>query len=484
MILHDTSLLREAALVGDTWIEANAETGLAVTDPATGSVIGYVPKLGPDHTNQAIEAAEEARHAWAARTAKDRAGMLRKWYDLMMENQEDLGRILTAEQGKPLPEAMGEIAYGASFIEWFADEARRAYGDVIPGHQPDKRIVVLKQPIGVVAAITPWNFPNAMITRKVGPALAAGCAVVLKPASATPFSAIALAVLAERAGLPAGLFSVLTGSAGAIGGAMTSSPIVRKLTFTGSTEIGASLYAQCAPTIKKLGLELGGNAPFLVFDDADIDAAVEGAVIAKFRNNGQTCVCANRIYVQAGVYDEFAEKLGAKVATLPTGNGFDEGVIFGPLIDEGAVEKVEEHIADATSHGAKVTLGGSRHALGGTFFEPTILTGVTQAMAVAREETFGPVAPLFKFEEEAEAVHAANDTEFGLASYFYSQDLARCWRVSEALDYGMVGVNTGLISTAEAPFGGVKSSGLGREGSRYGLDDFMELKYVCMGGIA
>ena len=481
--LKDPSLLRQAALVGATWIDADAETGLAVINPATGELIGHVPNLGADETRAAIDAAEQARHGWAKRTAKERSQVLRRWFELMMENQDDLGAILTAEQGKPLAEAKGEIAYGASFIEWFAEEARRAYGEITPSHAPDKRILTIKQPIGVVAAITPWNFPNAMITRKAGPAFAAGCSMVLKPASQTPFSAIALAVLAERAGLPAGLFSVVTGSARGIGGELTANKTVQKLTFTGSTEIGALLYAQCAPTIKKLGLELGGNAPFIVFDDADLDAAVEGAVIAKFRNNGQTCVCANRIYVQSGVYDAFAEKLAAKVAALPTGNGFDEGIIFGPLIDGAALEKVAEHVADATSKGATVTLGGKPHALGGTFYEPTILTGVTSDMAVATEETFGPVAPLFKFENEAEVVAAANDTEFGLASYFYSRDLARVWRVSEALDYGMVGVNTGLISTAEAPFGGVKMSGLGREGSHHGLDDFMEIKYLCMGGI-
>ncbi|WP_170560717.1 NAD-dependent succinate-semialdehyde dehydrogenase [Ruegeria atlantica] len=484
LCLNDPSLLAQAAKVGTRWISITDVTDtIDVTNPATGAVIGKVPNLGAEETATAIAEAQTAQKAWAARTAKERSQILRRWYDLMMENQDDLGAILTAEQGKPLAEAKGEIAYGASFIEWFAEEARRAYGDVTPGHAPDKRIVTIKQPIGVVAAITPWNFPNAMITRKAGPALAAGCSMVLKPASQTPFSAIALAILAERAGLPDGLFSVLTGSARGIGGEMTSSKIVQKLTFTGSTEIGALLYAQCAPTIKKLGLELGGNAPFIVFDDADLDAAVEGAVIAKFRNNGQTCVCANRIYVQAGVYDAFAEKLAAKVATLPTGNGFDEGIIFGPLIDQAAVKKVTEHIADATAKGATVTLGGKAHELGGTFFEPTILTGVTSEMAVATEETFGPVAPLFKFDAEAEVVAAANKTEFGLASYFYSRDLARVWRVSEALEYGMVGINTGLISTAEAPFGGVKMSGLGREGSRHGLEDFMELKYLCMGGI-
>lgn len=480
--LKNPELFKQAALVGTRWISANG-AGIPVTNPATGEIIGHVPNLGQSETQEAISTAEEAQKAWAARTAKDRSGILRRWFELMMENQNDLARILTAEQGKPLTEAAGEIAYGASFIEWFAEEARRAYGDITPGHASDKRILSVKQPIGVVAAITPWNFPNAMITRKTGPAFAAGCAMVLKPASQTPFSAIALAVLAQEAGLPDGLFSVLTGSARGIGQAMTESPIIRKLTFTGSTDVGAKLYAQCAPTIKKLGLELGGNAPFIVFDDADLDAAVDGVVIAKFRNNGQTCVCANRIYVQSGVYDSFAKKLADKVADLPTGSGFDEGVIFGPLIDAAALEKVADHVADATAKGAKVTLGGKAHALGGTFFEPTILTGVTSDMAVATEETFGPLAPLFKFDTEAEVLAAANDTEFGLASYFYSTDHARVWRVSEALEYGMVGVNTGLISTAEAPFGGVKTSGLGREGSRHGLDDYLEIKYICMGGI-
>ncbi|WP_377292477.1 NADP-dependent succinate-semialdehyde dehydrogenase [Rhizobium sp. SG2393] len=484
MQLKDPTLLRQAALVGGRWIEADAASGIAVTNPATGETIGHVPKLGAAETREAIEAARNAQKGWAARTAKERSGILRKWFDLMIENKEDLGRILTAEQGKPLAEAMSEIVYGASFIEWFAEEARRLYGDLIPGHQPDKRIMVMKQPIGVVAAITPWNFPNAMITRKAGPAFAAGCAMVLKPASQTPFSAIALGVLAERAGLPAGLFSVITGSASAIGGEMTSNPTVRKLTFTGSTEIGAELYKQCAPTIKKLGLELGGNAPFIVFDDADLDAAVEGALIAKFRNNGQTCVCANRLYVQDGVYEAFADKLAKAVGKLKTGNGFDEGVILGPLIDENALEKVEEHVNDAVSKGGRVIQGGKRHSLGGTFFEATVIADVTKAMAVAREETFGPVAPLFRFKDEADVIEQANDTEFGLASYFYAKDLARVFRVAEALEYGMVGVNTGLISTAEAPFGGVKLSGLGREGSRYGLEEFTEIKYVCLGGIA
>ncbi|MBY5864123.1 NADP-dependent succinate-semialdehyde dehydrogenase [Rhizobium leguminosarum] len=484
MQLKDPTLFRQAALVGTQWIEADPDNAIEVTNPATGQIIGRVPKLGATETRDAIVVAERAQKEWAARTAKERSAILRKWFELMMANQDDLGCILTLEQGKPLAEAKGEIAYGASFIEWFAEEARRVYGDIIPGHQIDKRILVLKQPIGVVAAITPWNFPNAMVTRKTGPALAAGCAVVLKPASQTPFSAIALAVLAERAGLPLGLFSVLTGSAREIGGALTESSIVRKLTFTGSTEIGAELYRQCAPTIKKLGLELGGNAPFIVFDDADLDAAVEGALIAKFRNNGQTCVCANRLYVQEGVYDAFAEKLTTAVGKLKTGNGLDEGVILGPLIDEAAVAKVEEHVSDALAKGARLIQGGRRHELGGTFFEATVLADVTPDMVVAHEETFGPLAPLFRFKDENDVIAQANDTEFGLASYFYAKDLARVFRVAEALEYGMVGVNTGLISTAEAPFGGVKLSGLGREGSKYGIEDFIEIKYVCLGGIA
>jgi len=484
MTLKDPSLLRQAALVGKNWVEADPNNAITVRNPATGDVVGLVPKLGAAETKAAIEAAEIAQKEWASRTAKERGAILRKWFELMMANQDDLGRILTMEQGKPLAEAKGEIAYGASFIEWFAEEARRLYGDIVPGHQKDKRIFVMKQPIGVVSAITPWNFPNAMITRKAGPAFAAGCAMVLKPASQTPFSAIAIAVLAERAGIPTGLFSVITGSAAAIGGEMTSNPIVRKVTFTGSTEIGTELYRQSAPTIKKLGLELGGNAPFIVFDDADLDAAVEGALIAKFRNNGQTCVCANRIYVQDAVYDAFAEKLATAVGKLKTGNGMDEGVILGPLIDKSALAKVEEHVADAVAKGAKVMLGGKQHALGGTFYEATVISGVTPDMAVAREETFGPLAPLFRFKDEADVIAQANDTEFGLASYFYANNLARVWRVAEALEYGMVGVNTGLISTAEAPFGGVKLSGLGREGSKYGIEEFTEIKYVCLGGIS
>ncbi len=482
-MLNDATLLRQAALVGGEWIAAGADA-IAVTNPATGAVIGYVPNLGASETRAAIAAAEVAQKAWAARTARDRATILRRWYDLILENADDLARILTMEQGKPLAEAKAEILYGASFIEWFAEEARRIYGDVIPGHAPDKRIVVIKQPIGVVAAVTPWNFPNAMITRKAGPALAAGCAMVLKPAAQTPFSAIALAVLAQRAGLPNGLFSVVTGAARAIGAEMTANPVVRKLTFTGSTEVGIELMRQSAPTVKKLALELGGNAPFIVFDDADLDAAVEGAIISKFRNNGQTCVCANRLYVQEGVYDAFAEKLAARLAALPVGDGLTDGTVFGPLIDQNAVAKVEEHIADAVSQGAQVLMGGARHDLGGTFYQPTVLTGVTSQMAIAREETFGPVAPLFRFRDDADVVAQANDTEFGLASYFYTRDLARAWRVGEQLEYGMVGINTGLISTAEAPFGGIKSSGLGREGSRYGIEEFVEIKYLCFGGIS
>lgn len=484
MNLKDPSLFRQAALVGETWIEADPKNAIEVNNPATGEIIGHVPKLGAAETKAAIETAARVQKEWAARTAKERSAVLRRWFELMIENKDDLGRILTSEQGKPLAEATGEIVYGASFIEWFAEEARRIYGDLVPGHQKDKRILVMKQPIGVVAAITPWNFPNAMITRKAGPAFAAGCAMVLKPAAQTPFSAIAIAVLAERAGMPKGLFSVTTGSAREIGAEMTSNPTVRKLTFTGSTEVGAELYRQSAATIKKLGLELGGNAPFIVFDDADLDAAVEGALIAKFRNNGQTCVCANRIYVQEGVYDAFSRKLAAAVGKLTTGNGMEDGVILGPLIDQPALAKVEEHVADALAKGARVIEGGRRHALGGTFYEATVLADVTQEMAVAREETFGPVAPLFRFRDESDVIQQANDTEFGLASYFYAKDLARVFRVAEALEYGMVGVNTGLISTAEAPFGGVKLSGLGREGSRYGLEEFTEIKYVCLGGIA
>lgn len=483
MKLTDQSLLRQAALVGGVWIDAGSADSLEVQNPATRETVGYVPNLGRNETSRAIEAARIAQKSWAAYTAKQRADILRRWFDLIVSNKHDLARILTIEQGKPLSEAVSEIVYGASFIEWFAEEARRVYGDIVAGHQVDKRILVLKQPIGVVAAITPWNFPNAMITRKVGPALASGCGVVLKPASQTPFSAIALAVLAERAGLPTGLFSVVTGSAQEIGAEMTSNPTVRKLTFTGSTEIGARLYRQSADTIKKLSLELGGNAPFIVFDDADLDAAVEGAIIAKFRNNGQTCVCANRIYVQDAVYDAFATKLSDAIAELKIGNGLDENVTLGPLIDSAALAKVEFHISDALRRGARIVRGGEPHHLGGTFFEATVLVDVTGEMAIAHEETFGPVAALFRFFDEEDVIDKANNTEFGLASYFYAKDLSRVFRVAESLDFGMVGVNTGLISTAEAPFGGRKLSGLGREGSSYGIDEFTEIKYICLGGI-
>lgn len=483
MKLSDSKLFRQQNYIDGKWVDADGGESIDVVNPATGDKLGTIPKGGTDETRRAIEAAERARPAWAALTAKERAVILRNWFNLMMENQEDLAQLMTAEQGKPLAESRGEVGYGASFIEWFAEEGRRIYGDTIPQHQADKRIVVIKQPIGVVAAITPWNFPNAMITRKAGPALAAGCSFVIKPATQTPYSALALAELADRAGIPAGIFSVVTGSAREIGAEMTSSPIVRKLTFTGSTEVGKVLYEQCAGTIKKLGLELGGNAPFIVFDDADLDAAVEGAMISKFRNMGQTCVCANRLLVQDGVYDEFSKKLARAVADLKVGNGVEDGVQQGPLIDMNAVAKVEEHIQDAVAKGAKVAVGGSRHALGGQYFEPTVLTNVDTSMKVTKEETFGPVAPLFRFETEEQAISMANDTEFGLASYFYSRDIGRIWRVGEGLDYGMVGINTGLISTEVAPFGGVKESGLGREGSKYGIDDFLEIKYMCMGGI-
>ncbi|MBB4568891.1 NAD-dependent succinate-semialdehyde dehydrogenase [Rhizobium leucaenae] len=483
MKLNDLSLFRQACPIAGNWIEAKDHQATTIRNPATGEVLGAVPDLGATETEEAIRAAVIAQKLWAKKTAGERATILKAWHRLMIENIDDLAMILTLEQGKPLVEAKGEIAYGASFIEWFAEEARRINGETIPGHQQDKRILVLRQPAGVVAAITPWNFPNAMVTRKVGPALAAGCAVVLKPAPQTPFSAIALAVLAERAGLPPGLLNIVTGDAAAIGGALTASPAIRVLTFTGSTRTGELLYRQCAPSIKKLGLELGGNAPFIVFDDADLDAAVEGAIIAKFRNNGQTCVCANRLYVQDGVYEAFAAKLAAAVEKLTVGNGLDQNVVLGPLIDENAVLKVEAHIRDAVANGAEVISGGNRHSLGGNFFEPTVLRNVDDSMQLAREETFGPVAPLFRFRDESDVIEQANDTEFGLASYFYARELSRVFRVAEALEYGMVGVNTGLISTAEAPFGGVKMSGLGREGSRHGIDEYTELKYVCLGGL-
>ena len=481
MQLKNTQLLRQQAYIDGQWLDADSGQTIAVSNPATGAIIGQVPKMGRAETRRAIEAAERALPAWSALTAKDRANRLRRWFELMLENQDDLGRLMTIEQGKPLAEAKSEIAYAASFLEWFAEEAKRIYGDTIPGHLPDKRLIVLKQPIGVTAAITPWNFPSAMITRKAGPALAAGCTMVLKPASQTPYSALALAVLAGQAGIPAGVFSVVTGSAGEVGGELTSNPIVRKLTFTGSTEIGRQLMAECAKDIKKVSLELGGNAPFIVFDDADLDAAVYGALISKYRNNGQTCVCANRLYIQDGVYDAFVDKLKAAVAKLQIGNGLDDGITTGPLIDSKAVAKVQEHIADALSKGAKLVAGGKPHALGGSFFEPTILIDVPQHAAVAKEETFGPLAPLFRFKDEAEVIALSNDTEFGLASYFYARDLGRVFRVAEALEYGMVGINTGVISTEVAPFGGVKASGLGREGSKYGIDDYLELKYLCLG---
>ncbi|PWU31474.1 NADP-dependent succinate-semialdehyde dehydrogenase I [Pseudomonas sp. RW407] len=483
MQLNDAKLFRQQAYIDGSWVDADSGQTIKVNNPATNEIIGTVPKMGAAETRRAIEAAEKALPAWRALTAKERANKLRRWFELMIQNQDDLARLMTIEQGKPLAEAKGEIAYAASFLEWFGEEAKRIYGDTIPGHQPDKRIIVIKQPIGVTAAITPWNFPSAMITRKAGPALAAGCTMVLKPASQTPYSALALAELAERAGIPKGVFSVVTGSAGEVGGELTSNPIVRKLTFTGSTEIGRQLMAECAKDIKKVSLELGGNAPFIVFDDADLDAAVEGALISKYRNNGQTCVCANRLYVQDGVYDAFVEKLKAAVAKLNIGNGLEQGVTTGPLIDSKAVAKVEEHIADAVGKGAKVVAGGKPHALGGTFFEPTILVDVPKNALVSKDETFGPLAPVFRFKDEADVIAMSNDTEFGLASYFYARDLGRVFRVAEALEYGMVGINTGLISNEVAPFGGIKASGLGREGSKYGIEDYLEVKYLCLGGI-
>jgi succinate-semialdehyde dehydrogenase/glutarate-semialdehyde dehydrogenase len=481
--LSDSKLFRQACYVDGAWVQVRSGATINVDNPATGEVIGTVPKFGAAETRDAIEAADRALPAWRKKTAKERAAVMRRWFELMIANQDDLARLMTIEQGKPITESKGEVAYAAGFLEWFGEEAKRIYGDTIPGHQPDKRIVVIKQPIGVVACITPWNFPLAMITRKAGPAIAAGCTVVLKPASQTPFSALALAELAERAGVPKGVLNVISGSATEIGGELTANPIVRKLSFTGSTEIGKLLMAQCAATIKKVSLELGGNAPFIVFDDADLDAAVEGTIASKYRNTGQTCVCANRILVQDGVYEAFTSKLSAAVAKLKPASGLEKDATQGPLIDDKAVAKVEEHIEDAVAKGAKIVVGGRRHPLGGRFFEPTVLTGVTPAMLVAREETFGPVAPLFRFETDEEAVALANDTEFGLASYFYGRDIGRVWRVAEALEAGMVGINTGLISTEVAPFGGVKESGLGREGSKYGIEEFLEIKYLCIGGI-
>ncbi len=481
--LKDPTLLRHQAYVNGAWADADGGQTINVSNPATGEHIGTVPLMGAAETRRAIEAANAAWPAWRKKTAKERAAVLRRWHDLILENADDLALIMTTEQGKPLPEAKGEVQFGASFIEWFAEEGKRVAGDTLQSPWPDRRLVITKEPIGVCAAITPWNFPAAMITRKVGPALAAGCPMVLKPAEATPFSALALAVLAERAGVPAGVFSIVTGAPKDIGGEMTSNPIVRKLTFTGSTQVGRLLAEQCAPTIKKLSLELGGNAPFIVFDDADLDAAVEGAIASKYRNAGQTCVCANRLYVQDSVYDAFAEKLVAAVAKLKVGNGIEAGVTQGPLIDGKAVAKVEEHVADALAKGGRLLAGGKRHALGNGFFEPTIIADVTNDMRVATEETFGPLAPLFRFKTDDEVIALANNTEFGLAAYFYSRDIGRIWRVAEGLETGMVGVNTGLISNEIAPFGGVKQSGLGREGSTYGIEDYLVIKYICMGGI-
>jgi succinate-semialdehyde dehydrogenase/glutarate-semialdehyde dehydrogenase len=481
--LKDMSLFREQCYINGEWVGADDKSTLAVYNPADGQQIGTVPNMGAAETRRAIEAANAAWPAWRAKSAKERAAILRKWYDLMMANQDDLAILMTVEQGKPLAESKGEIAYGASFIEWFAEEGKRIYGDTIPAQTPDKRIVVIKQPIGVCAAVTPWNFPNAMITRKAGPALAAGCTMVIKPASMTPYSAIALCELAERAGIPKGVISVVTGGAAAIGKELTTNPIVRKFTFTGSTEVGKKLMEQCAGTVKKVSLELGGNAPFIVFDDADIDAAVEGAMASKFRNTGQTCVCANRIFVQDGVYDKFAAKLGEKVAAMKVGNGLEAGVVQGPLIEKKAVEKVEEHIADALEKGAKIVTGGKRHEKGGQFFQPTVLANVTTAMKITHEETFGPVAPLYRFKTEDELLKLANDTEYGLAAYFYSRDIGRVWRVAEGIEAGIIGINVGIISTEVAPFGGMKESGIGREGSKYGMEEFLEVKYLCMGGI-
>jgi succinate-semialdehyde dehydrogenase/glutarate-semialdehyde dehydrogenase len=481
--LAEPSLLRDRLFIGGDWVTADAGATTPVRNPATGGTLAAVPMAGAAETRRAIAAAAAAFPAWAARPAPERSASLRRLHDLMLAHQDDLARIMTAEQGKPLAEARGEIAYAAGFFAWFAEEARRSYGDVIPGHQRDRRIVVLKQPVGVVAAITPWNFPAAMIARKVAPALAAGCTVVVKPALQTPLSALALGELATRAGIPPGVLNIVTGDARAIGGEITASPTVRKLSFTGSTATGKLLLAQCAGTVKKVSMELGGNAPFIVFDDADLDAAVTGALQSKFRNSGQTCVCANRLYVQAGIHDRFVAALSTAVAGLRVGDGLAGDTDQGPLIDAAALAKVEEHLADAVAHGAKVVAGGARHPLGGTFFQPTVLAGATAQMRVASEETFGPVAPVFRFSDEAEAIRLANSTEFGLAAYVYTRDLGRAWRVPEALECGMVGLNTGLISTEVAPFGGVKESGLGREGSKYGLDEYLEIKYVCIAGV-
>jgi len=484
MQLKDSKLFRQQCFIDGQWVDADSGETIDVTNPATGEKLGTVPKAGAAETRRAIEAANAAWPAWRAKTAKERSIILRKWFDLMMANQEDLGTLMTAEQGKPLAEAKGEVGYAASFIEWFAEEGKRIYGDTIPQHGSDKRIVVIKEPVGVVAAITPWNFPAAMITRKAGPALAAGCPIVIKPATETPFSAFAMAELADRAGVPKGIINVITGKSSEIGGEMTSNPIVRKLTFTGSTEVGKILLEQCAGTVKKVSMELGGNAPFIVFDDADLDAAVQGAMASKYRNTGQTCVCANRIYVQEGVYDEFLARFSQAISAMKVGDGLKGETQQGPLINMAAVEKVEEHLKDAVDNGARVVIGGKRHELGGTFYEPTLVADVTQNMKVAKEETFGPLAPVFKFKDDAEVVEWANDTEFGLAAYFYSRDIGRIWKTAERLEYGIVGINEGIISTEVAPFGGMKESGMGREGSKYGIEDYVETKYLCMGGIS
>ncbi|QND83337.1 NADP-dependent succinate-semialdehyde dehydrogenase [Chromobacterium vaccinii] len=481
--LQDPKLLRQQCYLDGQWLDADNGQSIAVQNPATGETVGQVPKMGAAEAERAVAAAARAFPAWKAKSAKERAAILRRWFDLIIAHQQDLAVILTSEQGKPLAEAKGEIAYGASYIEWYAEEAKRVYGDIVPGPAGDRRVLVTKEPIGVTAAITPWNFPSAMITRKAAPALAAGCTMVVRPASQTPLSALALAELAERAGIPPGVFSVITGGSSEIGAVLTGSDAVKKFSFTGSTEVGRKLIAQCAGTVKKVSMELGGNAPFIVFDDADLDAAVEGALISKYRNAGQTCVCANRIYVQDGVYDAFADKFAAAVATLKVGNGLEAGVSQGPLIDQNAVAKVEEHIADALAKGGRLIAGGKRHALGHSFFEPTLIADVTRDMKVAREETFGPLAPLFRFKTEEEAIRLANDTEFGLASYFYARDVGRIFRVAEGLEYGMVAVNSGLLSNEAAPFGGVKQSGLGREGSKYGIEDYLEIKYVLLGGL-
>ena len=483
LILKDATLLRRQCYVGGKWVDADAGATLAVRNPATGVELGVVPRMGAAEAREAILAASAALPAWRSTIAKERGRLLRKWFDLVIANQDDLALIMTSEQGKPLAEARSEVVSGAAFIEWFAEEARRTYGDTIPTPAHDRRIIVIKQPVGVCAAITPWNFPNTIITRKVAAALAAGCTIVVRPASTTPFSALGLAELAARAGIPPGVFNVVTGGSREIGGEFTSNPSVRKLSFTGSTEVGRQLMAQSAGTIKKLALELGGNAPFIVFEDADVDAAVDGALASKFRNAGQACVGANRFYVHDAIYDAFARKLVAKVAELKVGNGADPGVNFGPLHDMGGVRKVEEHVADALAKGGRLLAGGHRHPLGGTFFEPTVIGEATQAMKVATEETFGPLAPLFRFRDEKELVAAANATEYGLASYFYSRDVARVWRVAEALEFGMVGVNVGLMANESVPFGGIKESGVGREGSKYGIDDYLEVKYICLGGM-